>query len=473
MSMTNGNGYAAFLERKLRIQQPAGFDVKPEHLCPSLFDWQRDIARWCCRVGRVGAFLDTGLGKSLIALAWGEQIVRQFGDMLILTPLAVAQQFRREAEKFGIGVDVTVCREARDVRPGINVTNYERLEKFDLSRFVAVDADEGSILKAYTGKTKQALCRSFAGYRFKMSATATPSPNDHLEIGNQADFLSVMPSNEMISRWFINDTMQAGNYRLKHHAESDFWRWVSSWAACVTHPRDLGYDDTRYDLPPLRRHIHVVSDAGCPPPSGFLFHTGNVSATNMHGVKRATNAARADRVAEIVSADASGEPWLIWCDTNYEADELRRRLPEAVEVRGNDSLDVKEERLIGFSSGAIKQLITKPEIAGHGLNWQHCNRMIFAGLSFSMERLYQAVRRCWRFGQEREVNVHLVTTEAEGQILKTLETKQRAFAEMQDALRDAIREHQLESIYGRAELRRTIGHHETRIPQWLRSKAAS
>ena len=460
--------YSDFLETKLRTTQPAGFE--PKDLCPAMFDWQRDVATWMCRVGRVGGFLDTGLGKSLIVLAVHEQIVRMFGDTLILTPLAVAQQFKREAEKFNIGVDVNVCRENSEVRSGITVTNYERMDKFDLSRFVAIGLDEGSILKAYTGKTKQALCEAFDGYRFRVSATATPSPNDHLEIGNQSAFLGVMPSNEMISRWFINDSMHAGNYRLKHHAADDYWRWVSSWAACITHPRDLGYDDDRYDLPKLHRHIHTASDEACKPPDGFLFHAGNVSATNMHGIKRATNPARAERVAEIIAADKDDEPWLIWCDTNYEADELKRRIPDAVDIRGNHSADQKEEALLAFSDGAIKRLITKPEIAGHGMNWQHCNRMIFAGLSFSMERLYQAIRRCWRFGQEREVDVHIVTTDAEGQIVKTIETKQQAFAEMQEALRNAIREHQLDSIYGRAELRHTEGTEQVKVPTWLQSK---
>lgn len=465
--MVSNGDYQAFLDRKLRLIKPSGFE--PDNLCPALFEWQADITQWACRVGRVGAFLDTGLGKSIIALAWSEQIVRRHGDVLILTPLAVAQQFKREAEKFSIEVDVTVCRDQSDCRPGINITNYERLEKFDTTTFAAVNADEGSILKSYTGKTKQALCRQFAHYRFRMSSTATPSPNDHLEIGNQSEFLGVMPSNEMISRWFINDTMHAGNYRLKHHAADDFWRWVSSWAACVTHPRDLGYEDSRYDLPPLNRHIHVVSDELCPPPAGFLFHTGNVSATNMHGVKRATIAARADKVADIVQSQPA-EYWLIWCDTNYEADELMTRLPDAIEVRGSDHLDKKEERLLGFANGTIRQLVTKPEIAGHGLNLQHCSHMVFAGLSFSMERLYQATRRCWRFGQERPVDVHMVTTNAEGQILRTLETKQAAFVEMQDALRDAIRVHQLNSIYGRAELKNTTGVMPVKTPEWLVAK---
>ena len=468
MSGTNGD-YAAFLERKLRIQQPTGFDVEPEHLCPALFDWQKDIARWCCQVGRVGAFLDTGLGKSLIALAWGEQIVKQFGNVLILTPLAVAQQFRREAEKFSVGVDVTVCRENSDVRPGINVTNYERLEKFDLTQFVAVNTDEGSIMKSHTGKTRQALIDKFAGYRFRMSATATPSPNDHVELGNQSEFLGVMPRLEMLSNFFVHDSGKTQDWRLKGHGVDDFWRWVSSWAACVTHPRDLGYEDDRYTLPPLDKQIHVVECDECQPPGGFLFHTGGVSATAIHGEKRVTAAVRAAKVAELVASDPD-EPWLIWCDTNYEADELTRRIPDAVEIRGNDKTEVKEEWLLAFGGGSIKRLVTKPEIAGHGLNWQHCARMAFVGMSFSFERTYQATRRCWRFGQARPVQCHMITSEAEGHVLKSLQAKEGAFLKMQQALRDAIGEHQMNSLYGRHELRRISGTQAIRIPSWLQSK---
>jgi len=463
-----GLAYADFIDSKLRLKKAAGFD--PGEFPLGMHDWQADVARWACRGGRVAAFLDTGLGKTLIQLAWAEQIVNKFGDVLILAPLAVSHQTRREAEKFNIGVDVTVCREQSDVRPGITITNYERLHKFDVSGFAGVVLDESGILKAYTGKIKQELCRLFADFRFRLCCTATPAPNDHLELGNHSAFLGILPSNEMISRWFINDTMHAGNYRLKHHAADDFWRWVSSWAACVTHPRDLGYEDDRYDLPPLHRHMHIVSADDCPPPPGCLFHTGNISATNMHGVKRATIGARAEEVARIIG-QPDGRPWVIWCDTNYEADELKRRIPDAVEIRGSDHMDVKEQRLLDFGTGKIERLITKPEIAGHGLNWQHCNRVVFAGLSFSMERLYQAIRRCWRFGQTLPVECHMVSTDAEGQIIKTLETKERAFGEMQEALCDAIHDHQLESVYGQTELRPTARHQSTEIPEWLQSQA--
>jgi len=457
--------YRDFLNRKLRRAEPVGFE--PGELNPNLFAWQADLVRWFCRVGRAGCFADTGLGKTLMQLEWARQVVIRtlgLGKVLILTPLAVAQQTRREAGKFGLDVPVTICREQADVQPGINVTNYERLHKFDPTAFAGVVLDESSILKAYTGKTKRRLLDAFRGTQYKLACTATPAPNDHIELGNHSEFLGVMPSNEMLTRWFINDSMVAGNLRLCHHGEADFWRWVTSWAACVTTPADLGHPDDQFRLPPLRRILHEISADNCPPPAGFLFHCQDVSATTMHRIKRATAAARAEEAAEIVGNDA--EPWLIWCDTNYEADELRRVLPDAVEIRGSDAIEKKEEGLIGFSTGSIRQLITKPEIAGHGLNWQHCHKMVFVGLSFSFERLYQAIRRCWRFGQQRPVDVHVIATDAEASILETVDRKADAFEQMRQGMADAVRESQLESIYGKRTLREASKMKQIREDDW-------
>jgi hypothetical protein len=460
---TNGD-YAAFLERKIRLSKPSGFE--PKNLLASLFDWQGDVTTWACRGGRVLGALDTGLGKTVIQLAIAEQIVKQFGNVLILAPLAVAQQTAREAEKFGVSVDVTVCREPNDVRPGICITNYDRLHKFDVSPFKCVTGDEIGILKSYTSKTRNAMINTFRDFRFKYGFSATPAPNDHMELGNHAEFLDVMTRLEMLSNFFIHDSGETQKWRLKGHAVNEFWRWVSSWACCVTHPRDLGYEDDRFDLPPLQQNVHVVSCDECPPPDGHLFHTGSQSATGIHGVKRATAGARADKIAELISADDPDEPWIVWCDTNYEADELTKRIPDAVEIRGSDHIDKKEERLLAFSDGSIKRLVTKSEIAGHGLNWQHCNRMAM-GATFSFERTYQSIRRCLRFGQERPVRVEMVVSDAEGSVLKTLQSKEGAFLEMQAALRDAIREHQLQSIYGTHEMKRRFGTQPMRLPEWL------
>lgn len=455
--------YTDFLDAKLCRAQPVGFE--PAELNSGLFEWQADLVRWFCRIGRAACFADTGLGKTLIQLAWAEQVCRHTGGkVLVFTPLAVAQQTAREAEKFGIESSVSVCREQSEATTDIVVANYERLHKFDSSAFAGVVLDESSILKSYTGKTKGRLVQLFRETAYRLACTATPAPNDHMELGNHSEFLGIMPSNEMLSRWFINDSMKCGAYRLRHHGKDDFWRWVTSWAACVSMPSDLGYDNGDFELPPLNRTVHEVSADNCPVPSGYLFHCQEVSATNMHSIKRATTDARAEKVKELVGGWEP--PWIVWCDTNYEADAVRKLLPEAVDIRGSDSVAVKEERLLGFSGGKILGLITKPEIAGHGLNWQHCNQMVFMGLSFSFERMYQAVRRCWRFGQKEPVNVHVVTTDAESSVMRTVDRKAAAFTEMRADMAEAVREGQLESIYGKHTLQEAPEVKETSEGNW-------
>jgi hypothetical protein len=456
-----------FIKSKHKTLVSSGFEAK--NINPLLKPWQADLVRWFCRLGQGGGFEATGLGKTFQQLVVGEQIVRYVGGkVLIVCPLAVAKQTKRESEKFQIEVDVTVCREPSDVRPGINVTNYERIYKFDPSAFVCVICDESSIMKSFTGTTKRALCSMFSRTPYRYVFSATPAPNDYLEMGNQCEFLGVMRSNEMIARWFANNTMQAGGYSLKPHGAKDYWRWVSSWAACVSMPSDLGYPDDEYVLPPLNKIIHEISCDNCKPSTGMLFHAEEVSATNLHKIKRATAKNRAEKVADIIGSD--DEPWIVWCDSNYEADELKRLLLNAIEVRGSDSMDKKEDALISFSNGTIKQLITKPEIAGHGLNWQHCHKMAFVGLNFSFERPYQAVRRCWRFGQTKPVEVHIVTTDAEGGMLSTVSRKEEAFETMRRELQDAVKEGQLESIYGKRKLNEYRPKHAIQTPAWLATK---
>jgi hypothetical protein len=275
----------------------------------------------------------------------------------------------------------------------------------------------------------------------------------------------------MIARWFANNTMEAGGYTLKPHGSKDYWRWVSSWAACVSMPSDLGYDDGAYVLPPLKRFVYEISSDKCRPVEGQLFHTEEVSATNMHRIKRATAAERAAKVGEIIGSDS--DPWIVWCDTDYEAEELKRVLPSALEIRGSHSPEKKEEGLLAFSDGEVKKLITKPEIAGHGLNWQHCHKMAFVGLNFSFERPYQAVRRCWRFGQTKPVEVHIVTTDAEGGMLATVNRKEEAFEEMRRKLQEAVKEGQMESIYGNRQLNEYKPTRAMKVPAWLRKETVT
>jgi hypothetical protein len=371
-------------------------------------------------------------------LEWARVVAENTGrPVLILTPLAVSTQTEREGTKFGI--PVSVVRDQGDVVGGINVTNYERLHLFDTEAFGGVVLDESSILKSFMGKTKRVLVDSFERTRFRLACTATPAPNDHMELGNHSEFLGVMRSTEMLSRWFVNDSMNVGNYRVKHHAEDDYWRWVASWAVSVSMPSDLRgkngrpYPDDGFVLPELRVHEELVGVDHSLSEEGELFRQEISGAINLHREMRLTAPSRARRVLELVD---DSEPWVIWCNTNYEADALTSLFPDAVEVRGSDSSDSK----IANSTGAVNVIITKPTIAGFGLNWQHCAKMAFVGLSYSYEQLYQALRRSYRFGQKRPVDAYVVVAETEGQVLKSIREKQTAHRELQKKMAAAMRE---------------------------------
>jgi hypothetical protein len=442
--------YDSFLRSKLVSVRPIGFEVENVNLM--LFPWQRAIVKWALRLGRSAIFSGCGTGKTGMQLEWAQHVASHDGaPVLILAPLAVAHQTAHEGAKFGI--HVTVCRSQDDVSPGVNVTNYDMLHAFDTASFAGVVLDESSILKNFSGVTKRRLMAAFQKTRYKLCCTATPAPNDYLELGNHAQFLDVMDSNEMISRWFINDTMAAGSYRLKRHAEGDFWSWVASWSVCLERPSDLGYEDAGFELPELRMHQHIVAvDHSRAASSGKLFVDAALSATTMHEEMRLTAGDRASKVAEIVAAEPN-EFWTIWCNTNYEADALIEEIPGAIEIRGSDSVAVKERALDGFSDGKIRTLVSKPSIAGFGMNWQHCARVAFVGLSYSYEQFYQALRRSWRFGQERPVDVHVVIAESEGGVLDAIKRKEIEHEHMQRSMRDAMRESQLENVRGASRLK--------------------
>lgn len=427
--------YSQFLARKTPAAHAHGVDVAPDALSPSLFDFQRDVTAFCLAQGRAGLFLDTGLGKTICELEFASHALRADGGMaLILTPLAVARQTEREAQRFGY--DARVIRDQAAARAGINICNYDRLDRLDTDAFSIVVLDESSILKSFGGKTTRALTAAFAGHRFRLAATATPAPNDHMELGTHAEFLSVMASNEMLSRFFINDTSKASQqWRLKGHAEQAFWDWMASWSRMAQSPADLGYDASRFTLPPLCVIRHQTR-GDVRPAAGSLF-AHDTSATAIHDVKRQTAAARADAVAGLTND--SPETWVIWCDTDYEADALKARVSGAVEVRGSHAPDLKEERLAAFAAGEARVIITKPSVAGFGLNWQHCARMAFVGRSFSYEAWYQAVRRCWRFGQAREVEAHVIVAEGEDQIGRVIDRKSTDHERMKRAMGDAMR----------------------------------
>lgn len=389
---------------------------------------QGHCVEFALRQGCAGLFLDTGLGKTLCAEEWGRVIVEHTNKpALMLAPLAVAAQHEREAVKFGI--DAKAIREPSEIDAArVYITNYERLAKFDLSLFSGVILDESSILKSFTGSTTRALIDGFARTPYRLACTATPAPNDHMELGQHSAFLGAMASNEMLARWFIADQSNMGKYRIKGAAMRPFWEWVSSWARCISKPSDIGFSDDGYDLPPLNVHRHIIRadisvDTGEEKGGqSRLFRVPDMSATSIHKEKRLTVAQRADVIAELVAAEPN-EPWTIWCDTDYEADALTARIADAVEVRGSMSPEMKEERLIAFSTGQSRVIVTKSSIAGFGLNWQHCARVAFVGLSFSYESYYQAVRRSWRFGQTRPVEVHVACADTEESIWATVSRK--------------------------------------------------
>ena len=425
--------YNAFLAGKRAIAPSSGIDVPIEAIHEKLFPFQRQLVQWALRKGRAALFEDCGLGKTLQQLEWGRHVHQHTGgDILILAPLAVASQTVAEGRK--IGIDVHSCRSQDDVKPGLNITNYEMLAHFDANHFSGVILDESSILKSYMGKTKRALVDAFSETPYRLCCTATPAPNDVMEIGNHAEFLGVMPSSEMLMRWFINDTMQSGHYRLKGHAEKDFWQWVASWAISLRKPSDLGYSDDGFALPELQiTHHYVETDIMIGVEEGQLFRAPTMSATTLHKEMRLTAADRAQAVADIVNG--SDETWVIWCNTNYEQEELDKHFGDrAFSVYGSLSSAEKERRVIGWLNGERRILISKPSICGYGLNFQHCHKTAFVGLSYSFEDYYQAVRRLYRFGQKQPVEVVIVAAQTEGTLVSTLERKTRAHLQMSDAM---------------------------------------
>jgi hypothetical protein len=393
-------------------------------------------------VGRSALFLDTGLGKSLCAFAWAANVARETGKpVLMLAPLGVVGQHKAEAARFGYAA--TICREAGDVRPGLNLANYDRLHLFDPKAFGGLVLDESSIIKNFSGKTTKALMDFGAVIPYRLACSATPAPNDHMELGQHCQFLGVMSSSEMLSRWFLADQSEMGRYRLKRHAVRSFWQWVASWARCAERPSDLGGDDTGYILPALNIERHIVRvdlqrDAGEDMfGQALLFRVPENSATSIHKEKRLTANDRAARIASLVDGEPD-EPWIVWCETDYDADAVKVLLPDAIEVHGRMTPEQKEAGLSAFSTGAARVLITKPSIAGYGLNWQHCARQAFVGLSFSYEAFYQAVRRCWRYGQAREVFAHVACAETEEGIWQTIVRKRDDHDTMKQAMRTAM-----------------------------------
>lgn len=465
--------YHNLIARKAVAFEPRGLTKLPA-LNSRMFDHQRHSTEFALTAGCAALFLDTGLGKSLCALEWGRVIVEHTNKpVLMLAPLAVGPQHQREAEKFGI--DASYIRDPEAIAgPGIWITNYERLDRFDAGQFAGVILDESSIIKSFNGRTSRALINSFAGTPYRLACTATPAPNDHMELGQHAEFLGVMRGMEMLSRWFVNDTSTASqDWRIKGHAVDAFWDWVASWSRCIARPSDVGFSDDGFSLPEMQMFQHVVEadrsvDAGEEKDGqARIFRLPETSATSIHREKRMTIDARADRIADVVGREP-GEAWIIWCDTDAEADALTDRIPDAIEVRGSMAAEVKEERLVAFSTGKARVIVTKPSIAGFGLNWQHCARQAFVGLSFSYESFYQAVRRSHRFGQTRPVHVHVAMADTEKAIWDVVSRKAEDHDTMKSAMRASMARATNKQV-AKAPYRPT---RNVELPPWIKRAAA-
>lgn len=456
--------YQEFLERKKITPLISGFDVDADSLNPNLKDFQRAIVKWALKRGRAALFEDTGLGKTIQQTSWADE-VRKYtqGDVLIVAPLCVANQTIREADKFGM--NVSYARNHQSLKSGINVTNYEMLDEFDLSQFAGVVLDESSIIKNRDGKTRNAIITAVQSVPYRLSCTATPSPNDFMELGNQAEFLGVMKMTEMLATYFINDASDTGTWILKGHGKVKFWEWLATWAVCIRTPADLGFDGSAYDLPPLNMIGHVVESKT----------TTGLFADIAEGLLE-RNQARRDSIHERVAkcayvVNSSNEQFVVWCHLNDEADLLTNAIHDAVDVSGSDSIEHKESTIERFLSGELRVMISKPKILGSGMNFQNCHNTAFVGLSDSWEQYYQAIRRFYRFGQTKEVNVHVISAESEGAVVENIRRKENQHEEMSEQMVKHMATFMQHEIIGASLNRESyIPTVKMKIPSWVQTK---
>lgn len=434
--MSDIDQYKQFLKSKIQRVEESGFTVQESDLNGNLFDFQRYIVVKALKMGKYAVFADCGLGKTLMQLEWARHVSIHTGNpVLILCPLAVAGQTIKEGEKFGIAVSKLPTGLLSD---GIYITNYDQLDNVDADQFSGVVLDESGIIKNHEGATKNLVIDKFQNTPYKLACTATPSPNDFMELGNHSEFLNIMPRNEMLAMYFVHDGGETSKWRLKGHSEKIFWKWVASWAVMLTRPSDIGFSADGYDLPSLNYiEKQIVTKKR---DNGTLFNDVAISATDFNGELRLTKIERMAEVVEIVNN--SDETFIVWIKHNEEGDYLKRLIPDAVEVRGADSVDYKDKTLLAFAEGKHRVLITKSKIAQYGLNFQNCHNQIFASLDFSFESLYQSIRRSYRFGQKNEVNIYIVTTDTMQNVIQVIQTKQKQFENMQRELS----KHSLENI---------------------------
>lgn len=455
--------YSAFLASKRLTVQPTGIKTIGG-INENLFPFQRDVVTWALKRGRAALFEDCGLGKTFQELEWSRNVIASGGveKSLTVAPLAVSRQIVSEAEKFGYSV--TLCESDGDVRPGINITNYEKLQKFDCGRFGGVVLDESSILKSQDGATRNMILECFGRAQFRLAGTATPSPNDFMELGNHAEFLGVMTRSQMLSTFFVHDGGDTAKWRIKGHAEDEFWKWVCSWAVNIRRPSDIGYNDGDFVLPPLTvSEISVESEQVT---DGMLFAMPASTLKERRDARRGSLNERVEAAARI--ANASGDQFIIWCDLNVESKDLTNAIDGGIEITGSDSDGKKIVAADGFLSGDNRCLICKPSMFGHGLNWQHCHNEIFVGLSDSFEQYYQAVRRCWRFGQKHPVNVWIITSKLEGAVVANIKRKEADANRMAEQMVKHMAKISQAEIKGLQ--RETVTYNPTKrmtLPKWL------
>jgi hypothetical protein len=416
--------YLDFLQTKQKTHILSGFDVDEKQLNNKMFDFQKFIVKRALKAGKYAIFADCGLGKTLMQLEWANQVCKETkSKVLILAPLAVVGQTIQEGLKFGIDMS------------NIDVQNYEQLDNIDCSIYSGVVLDESSILKNFEGATKKQIIDNFISTPYKLACTATPSPNDPMELGNHSEFLDVMSRNEMLAMYFVHDGGETAKWRLKGHAVKMFYQFVGSWAIMLNKPMDIGFEMTGYDLPKLNLLENQIKTPKRD--NGSLFNDAIISATNFNQELRLTKIERLDEVVKIIN-EKPDENFIIWIKQNEEGEMLKKLLPDAVEVKGSDSNEWKKEKLLGFANNEFRILITKTKIASFGMNYQNCRNQIFASLDFSFEGLYQAIRRSYRFGQKNEVNIYLITTDTMANVKQAIDTKQKQFEIMQDEMAKTV-----------------------------------
>ena len=456
--------YDEFLEKKEINIEDSGFEVSDDEFSPFLFDYQKDIVRWALRKGKGALFEDTGLGKTIQQLQWATSVAKHTNKpVMIFAPLAVSKQTVLEGEKFGMPVNL--CESHEDVINGVNITNYEKIHKFDTDIFSGVVLDESSILKSYTGKTTQDMINRFRFTPYKLACTATPSPNDYTELGNHAEFLNVMTMNEMLSMFFINDSSHGNGWRLKGHSRGDFFMWIAEWAMMIKSPADFGFDGSKFELPPLNIINKIVESPNDDEERLFSMPAETLSERRTARKNSLENKAKV--IVDILKNNDI-DNCLIWCNFNDESEYLSKLIPEAYEIKGSDTDEHKEKGMIGFAKNEVKYLITKPSICGFGMNWQNCHNMIFCGLSDSFEQFYQAIRRCYRFGQKKAVNVYVITSQAEESILVNIKKKEENHEMMSREMMKLLSVVSKENLYALKHKKTNYLPQETmQIPRWL------